>query len=437
MKLLLIEPANKHAELRGNFRIPPLSLGVLAGLTPEEWEVTIVQEPMDPVDFDENWDLVGITAATNNVLRGYEVADRFRERGIKVVMGGIHPTVLPDEALLHCDAVCIGEGESVWGSILSDATSGTLKNKYKQTRFLDLRHYTPPRRSVMPVRRSFFFDVGTVETTRGCPYHCEFCSVGLMHGNKVRTRPLTPLLREIESIENDLLFFVDNNVISNKTFAKKLFREMIPMKKRWVAQSTISIAGDKELLKLASESGCFGLLIGLENITRKGFTKYNKSLNNLAELKEALRLLKEHGISVLATMVFGNDGDDRDTLRESLDNLLTIDLIAASLGMLIPYPGTQTAAFLERENRILTKNWDLYDINNLVFKPKQFSCAEFREEMRSLRRTYFSWPHIVRRTVSHRQNNIRFGFGLNVAMRLHNVRHRKMLNFPISEDELA
>jgi radical SAM superfamily enzyme YgiQ (UPF0313 family) len=420
MRLLLIEPTNKHAGLRTEFRVPSLVLELLATLTPPDWDVRIIQEPFESVDFDEEVDLVGITVVTNTANRAYQIADEYRKRDKKVVMGGIHPTILPQEALNHCDAVCLGEGEKIWGDILQDFKKGKLSRLYRQDRITDLDNYPVLNREELQRRRSLFFDIGTVETSRGCPYSCDFCSVHIMHGRKIRHRPIETVLKEMESIANRTMFFVDNNIISNILYAKKLFREMIPQKKRWTAQATIAFAKDKELVKLASDSGCFGLLVGLESIVEEGFQKYNKSLKNLDELKEALKLFKDHGISILATMVFGHDFETKDTLRRTLDNLLDLDLITASLGILVPYPGTKLAERLEKQNRLLSKDWSLYDINNLLFIPNNFDCDEFIEEMQYLRKKYFALPAAIKRTLSHAGNDVWIGLGLNLAMRLHN-----------------
>jgi radical SAM superfamily enzyme YgiQ (UPF0313 family) len=295
-----------------------------------------------------------------------------------------------------------------------------LRPFYKQERTTNLSDYPLLNHRAIARRRSRFFDIGTIETSRGCPYDCEFCSVSIIHGRKIRNRPLRPVLQEMESIDNRILFFVDNNIIANIPYAKQLFREMMPLRKRWTAQATIGIAKDRELVRLASDSGCFGLLVGLESVVEEGFQKYRKSMKSLEELKEALKLLKDYGISVLATMIFGHDFDTKDTMRRTLDRLQDLDLIAASLGILVPYPGTRLAGRLEQQDRLLSKDWSLYDINNLLFKPQNFSCVEFVEEMQNVRKKYFSLPSVVKRVFSHAGNSIWVGIGLNVAMNVHN-----------------
>jgi radical SAM superfamily enzyme YgiQ (UPF0313 family) len=436
MKLLLIEPANRFTGLKNKFHVPPLALGLLASLAPSDWEVEILLDPKDSIHYDMEVDLVGITAATNNVKRGYEIADQFRAYGKKVLMGGIHPTLMPEEALEHCDSVCIGEAEPVFSTMLEDFKKGSLKKTYRQKQYFDLSLYKPLRRDLMALNRSFFFDVGTVETSRGCPYDCDFCTVSSIHGRKIRHRPLENLMPEIESIDNRLIFFIDDNIISNTQRAKEFCRELIPLKKRWAGQASISITRDRELMKLISDSGCFGLIVGLESVVEEGFNNYSKSVKSMDELKEALVILKDNGIGVLATMVFGQDFDNRSTMQESLHNLLELDLTSASLGILVPYPGTKVADRLQTQGRILTRDWDYYDINNLVFKPKNFTCEEFLEEMGNLRKGFFSLSSICSRTFNYRGVSLWIALGVNMAMWKHNKKN-SLLDFTSEEDETS
>jgi radical SAM superfamily enzyme YgiQ (UPF0313 family) len=429
MKLLLIQPApymdhqDKSFNLvnfiarKNYFTVPPISLGILAALTPPDWEIRIIQEPHQKVDFNEPADLVGITANTNNVTRGYQIADAFRMRGIKVIMGGIHPTARSEEALEHCDSVCAGEAELVWNDILDDLKNGRLKKRYKAATYFDLKNYTLPRRDLMTSSNSFFFSAATLETSRGCPYNCDFCSVSLSHGNRIRYRQAESVIEEISKVNRKKFFFVDNNVVADHRKAKELFRSMIPLHIKWTGQATISIADDPELLKLAADSGCYGLLIGIENITDEGLKKYKKSKKDFMTLKSAVKSLSDHGISVQAHMVFGNDFDTRDSIKETLERLYELDIASATLGIMVPYPGTKLAEDLEREDRILTRNWDLYDIHHLVFKPMNFTEEEFIEQIQHIRNEFFSVGRMLSRTIKCR-NPIVLGF--NLSVRSHN-----------------
>ncbi len=436
-KLLLIEPASRlkyqkrkfqYLENVANkhyFRRASLALGVLAGLTPPDWEVEIRREPIDQIDFDVQVDLVGITAVTHTANRGYDIADEFRKRGVKVIMGGIHPTVLTEEALLHCDSVCQGEAEPLWKDVLEDVLSGQLKKIYKCDTPFDLAGYTSPRRDLTPDFKSFIIDPGvSVEVSRGCPFNCDFCSVAIIHGRKIRYRPTESIIEEIKSIESNKLFFVDNNIIADFRRSKELFSAMVPLKKQWMGQASMNIVNDPELLKLAVDSGCTGLLIGIESVLDKGLNKYIKSPVNFEELKKSVRILKEYGIKVLAHMVFGNDFDSGATMKESLERLCQLDVASASLGIIIPYPGTKFAESLEKQGRILSKDWDYYDINHLVFRPMHQKEEDFLRDVEKLRKDYFSLKLIMSRTMKFRDLEV---LGLNIAQRSHNKVHHTLM----------
>jgi len=411
-KLLLIEPAVKMQYRTSKIRVfekiankeyfkkPSLALGVIAGLTPPNWEIKIIQGPGDKFEYNDQPDLVGITAVTHTAKRGYEIATEFRKHGVKVIMGGIHPTILPEEALQHCDSVCVGEAESVWGDVIKDVESGQLRRIYKANSLLELTKYTSPRRDLMSKQKSSMFNPGVfIEASRGCPYNCDFCSVSNIHGRKIRYRSTDKLIKEIESIKGKKFFFVDNNIVANIQKAKELFRALIPLKIKWTGQATISIARDPALLKLAVESGCKGLLIGVESVTDDGLHKYNKNPGNFQELASALKVLKDHGIRVLAHMVFGNEFESANSMSESLRRLSQLDVVSASIGIMTPYPGTQLAKNLEKQGRILSRDWDLYNINSLVFQPVNFTCIDFIEEIEKLRKQYFSYKAILSRAI--------------------------------------
>lgn len=440
-KLLLIEPASRlkyqrkrihYLENIANghyFKVPSLALGVLAGLTPGDWEIQVIREPGEVISFGEEADLVGITAVTHTARRGYEIADQFRKRGVKVIMGGIHPTVMYKEALQHCDAVCIGEAEPVWKDVLHDAASGKLKKIYRSIEPFDLRGYVFPRREIMQGFKSFLYNPGvSVEASRGCRYSCNFCSVKFIHGRKIRYRPLDNLMEEIGRIDSSRIFFVDNNIVANFSQAKALFRALIPLKKSWTAQATINIASDPELLKLAVDSGCKGLLVGIESVTDAGLNNYAKSPRSYEDLKRDLRILKEHGIRVLAHMVFGNDFESGRSIQESLRRISELDVASASFGIMVPYPGTEIALDLARKGRILTRDWDYYDIHHLVFQPLNFTHETFLKEIDTLRKEFFSMRSIMSRTLRYRDPEV---LGFNIFQRSHNKVHYNLGSIPL------
>ncbi len=429
MKLLLIQPSPRinhldksyhllhHIARNQYFTVPPLSLGILAALTPPSWEIRIIQEPNRKVNFDEPADLVGITASTSNITRGYQIADEFRKRGVRVIMGGIHPTVRYQEALDHCDSVCLGEAELIWKDVLEDLVRNRLKRIYKADAYFDLKNYTPPRRDLMTRSDSVFYSAVNIETSRGCPYQCNFCSVSLSHGTRIRYRHHESIAEEISGMNRKKFFFVDNNIVANHDRAKELFKSLIPLKVKWTAQATISIADDPMLLKYAVDSGCYGLLIGIESITDDGLKAYKKSKDDFGALKASIKTLNDHGIAVLAHMVFGNDFDTKASMRQTLERLHELDIASATLGIMVPYPGTKLAMDLEMEGRILTKEWDLYDIHHLVFQPRNFSTEEFLEEIQWIRREFFTFGRMFSRTLQCRNPRV---LGFNLSNRSHN-----------------
>jgi len=274
MKIKLIAPHERGGVSISSgetFKIQKVSLPLLAAFTPAGHTVTIVDEAFSPDDVSEDVDLVGISVMTDLVPRAYRIADMYRQRGVKVVMGGIHPTVLPCEALKHADSVVVGEGEEVWPKLVSDAESRRMQRLYRANRTNDLRKMPRPRRDLYPrpVYRSYTPLAIGVETARGCPHDCEFCSIGSVMGRRYRPRPLPEVLAEMESIESRHLFLVDDALGLNRPSAKKLFAEMVPLRRIWAGQGTVSLAEDLDLLRLMKRSGCLGLLVGFESVQKE------------------------------------------------------------------------------------------------------------------------------------------------------------------------
>ena len=261
MKIKLIAPHEQRKDaISSPFRLQRVNLPLLAALTPPGHTITIVEEAFAPDDIDQEVDLVGITVLTELALRAYHIGDTYRRKGVKVVMGGIHPTVLPDEALEHADAVVVGEAEGVWPQLVSDAASGQMQRIYRAGKMTDLQGLPKPRRDLLPGSRYQGYipiPIG-VETSRGCPYDCEFCCIGQTLGQQYRVRPVQEVIAEIESIDSPHLFFVDDALGLNRNMAKKLFTEMIPLRRRWLAQGTVSLAEDLELLRIDETCGVPG-----------------------------------------------------------------------------------------------------------------------------------------------------------------------------------
>lgn len=372
MKLELIVPATQGGSRRPKKTlIPPLGLAMVAAVTPPEVEVSLTDENVTPIDFQKETDLVGITALTVTAQRAYEIADTFRARGVKVILGGIHPSILPEEASQHADAVVIGEAEGIWLKVLEDFKSGRLQREYRQHERPSLVGLPLPRRDLFA--KGAYYVRNTISTTRGCPYSCSFCTVTSFFGHTYRCRPIEEILKEIETFkERKFIAFVDDNIVGNPEFAKELFRALIPYKIKWVAQASVTVAKDDELLKLAAASGCISLFIGFESILPANLAAVHKKINVVDEYENIIRKIHSYGIAIHGFFIFGLDEDDEDVFRRTVRFAQKMRLETAQFDCLTPYPGTAVHESLDKAGRIITKDWKQYGYD-LVFEPKLMS----------------------------------------------------------------
>ena len=371
MNILLISPSVcPDIKTPEGLMIPQLALHILEGLTPDSHSVKIVEEECEPVNIDEECDLVGISCMTSNAPRAYSLAKEFMNRGKKVVLGGVHPTILPDEALQYADAVVVGEAEGVWEQVLADCENGGMKRKYEQPP-PSLQRYIPIKFRKTSKRR--LFNVLPVMTTRGCPYSCDFCCVSSLYGKKIRHAPLDNVVRDIEESEGKIYIFLDDNIIGEPRYAKELFKAITPLHIKWVGQASISFVHDAELMKLAARSGCGALFFGLESVSVMQLKKMRKSIKEIEQMGEAVKKIKGMGIHFHASFVFGFDGDTSAIFPETLEFLHKYKINTASFNILTPYPGTAVYRQFKNEGRLLTEDWKYYDHSTVVFKPKNMS----------------------------------------------------------------
>ena len=329
MKLLIIAPKWPDNSLWGQivFRFPYLALTTLAALSGDGWDVAIVDENVQPIDWEDLPDLAAISIMTPLAPRGYDIADTYRAKGVRVVLGGIHATMMPDEAAQHADAVVIGEAETTWPTVLKDFENQTLRSRYQPAGFCGLDRLAVPHRHLLP-RKAYFF-INTLQTTRGCPFDCEFCSVTSFYGHTYRTRPVEDIVAEVEQMQGGFIFFVDDNIVGKPAYAKKLFKALIPLKVKWFSQASLSIVKDNELLDLAQQSGCSGLFIGFESLSQESLKAMGKSVNRVAEYRDAIRAIHDHGIGIQGSFIFGTDQDDSAVFADVLRFIETTHLEAA------------------------------------------------------------------------------------------------------------
>jgi len=380
-------------------RFQPLGLGIIAALTPHDWKVEIVDENFEPFRFQEA-DLVGLTAFTANITRAYEISDLYRKKGIPTVLGGIHASMCPEEALRYADAIVIGEAESVWANVISDLEAGKMQGVYKGD-WLDLQEMPQPRRDLFNPHYMF----GSVQTSRGCPMNCEFCSVTVFNGHKYRKRPVELVLDELQTIPQKMVFFVDDNIIG---FGKEdeersiaLFKGMVKrgIKKDWFCQASINFANNEEVLEYAAKSGCRMVFLGLEAEKTDALEEVNKRLNlkiGVDAYEETFRRINQHGIAVLGAFIYGMDGDTPEKLRQRTDYILRSGIDVMQVTYLTPLPGTRTFNKLKDEDRLLCtdfpSDWVHYDMTEVTYKPLSMSPEKLSRVMQeNTRRLYSRW----------------------------------------------
>ncbi|MBN2186910.1 MAG: B12-binding domain-containing radical SAM protein [Dehalococcoidia bacterium] len=401
-KLLLINPVNPHRAglaVSLSSRFPPLGLGVLAALTPDNWEVALIDENFKPFEYQEA-DLVGLTAFTAAAPRAYEIASIYKEQDITTVMGGIHASMLPHEALRYVDSVVIGEAESVWSQVIADFMAGGIQQIY-QGEWLGLAGMVQPRRDLFNPEYVF----GTIQTSRGCPMDCEFCSVTVFNGHRYRQRLVSEVLDELESIPQKRVFFVDDNIIgygkATEERAVALFKGMIErgIKKDWWCQASINFADNEELLEYAAKSGCRMVFLGVEAEDVDALEEVGKKLNlkkGVGSYKEAFHSINRHGIAVLGGFIYGMDSDTPEKLRHRTDYILHSGIDAVQMSYLTPLPGTRLFNRLRDAGRLLyanfPKDWEYYDLTGVVYKPALMTIQEFSAvTLEGARRIYSGW----------------------------------------------
>jgi radical SAM superfamily enzyme YgiQ (UPF0313 family) len=411
MKLTLIKPnlgRKEHSLYVDEGRMEPLQLGVLAALTPPDVEVVLYDDRMEPVPYDEATDLVAITVETFTARRAYEISAEFRQRGVPVIIGGMHPTLLPEEMAQHADAVYIGDAEMLWAQVIEDARKGRLQPVYRAKGGI-------PHPGIFP-RRDIFQGKGYLPITllqfgRGCRFECDFCATSVFFNKTQFRRNIREVIGEIEAQERKVLFFVDDNILSDFEAAKALFRELIPLKVLWVSQASLNMTQDRELMNLMVKSGCLGHVIGFESIDPHSLRDMNKAPNLIQEFegyKPQLEILREYGLQIWAAFTLGHDHDTLETIDRTIDFAIANKFAFAAFNILMPYPNTPLYRRLEAEGRLLYDGcWWLhpeYRFNHAAFQPQQMSPEELTDAGFRARTTFNSPLSIIRRAFDFKTN---------------------------------
>ena len=397
MKILLVMPAIKpNASLYEKILLKltmwsSITLQQLSALTDDKHEVKIIDENYEKIRYDGNYDLVAISTFTSTAFRAYEIADRFRGKGIKVVLGGYHPTALPGEAKQHADAVVIGEAEGVWQALLEDAEKDNLKPFY-------VSNPVGGEEIISPVENKYFSVVKGVEATRGCIHKCNFCAISnSLIGCKFRKKPIERVIKEIEDLKCKSFVFYDSSLTIDVKYTKELFKRLKELNKNFACFGNANVlARDEELLKLAYDAGCVAWAVGFESVLQGTLNSIGKR-NRVDDYEKVVKKVNEYGMALIASFVFGFDNDTENVFNETLAAIHKWNVDSIGVNILTPFPGTPLFRQLDNEDRILTKNWSKYDLYHVVHLPKRMTPEKLYNGVKMLAENFFSFSNILKK----------------------------------------
>ncbi|GFZ30881.1 B12-binding domain-containing radical SAM protein [Clostridium zeae] len=425
MKVLLIMPTvhKEGIERVKPFWLPPLGLATIASYIPNDVDVEIIDENIKDIDFNINVDLVGISCMTSQANRAYDIAREFRKRNVTVVIGGYHPSSLPEEAAKHVDAVMVGEGEGIWERLINDFKNNDVKKYYRhEDGFPVLCELPRPRRDLLA---DGYQMINTIQTARGCPYACEFCNVSTFFGRQYRVKPIDEIVAEVKEMKEkygDMFFFVDDEITANPKRSIELFKALTPLKIHWWSQATLrNMTSNPDVIKYAKDSGCFIMVVGLETINEKNMEKMNKAHNSIASYEEQIAMIQENGIYLNPSFTFGHDNDTAETFENVHKFINRNNIAMATFNILTPLPNTKFYNRLMEENRIFEHDWSKYNMGNCVFNPKSMSAQELDRCFQEFCRKFYSIHEIGIRVSKVRKEDRGLLYGFNLG-------YKKMLD---------
>lgn len=408
MRILLIFPRIEHGMTTGfdkrSWRkivagYPIITLPYLAAVTPKKYDVKIINENYDDIDFNDDADIIGITCYTMTAPRVYEIADEFRKKGKTVILGGYHPTAMPEEASKHADSIIKGMAENNWPKALKDFENGKLKKIYERDHDFDVDQMPSLRRDL--IRHNPF--LGALQTTRGCANNCEFCAISSFCGNVIKQRPVEDIVEEIKNMPNKIFIFHDPHLTQHRKYAMKIFKELIRQKvhKNWVANGTANILGkvDEEFLDLAHKAGCVEWFVGFESVSQKALDSVKKTHNKVEDFKKMIDRVHSYGMTIQGGIIFGFDEDEKDIFDTTYETIQDWDMDVLEVNILTPYPGTPLFERLDRQGRILTRDWSRYNQVDVVFEPKHMTPEELLDGTREFSKKFYGYPNLIKRTV--------------------------------------
>ena len=402
MNITLIQPRVGTSGVKGS--MPPLAMGILAKFTPKDIALQFIEDGLEEIPDDLKTDLVALSVTTLTAKRAYEIADNYRSKGIKVVMGGIHPTLLPEETLQHADAIVIGVGELVWSELLQDAKNNKLQRVYTGKNDGPLNGLTPDR-SIYKNKK--YSPIVPIQFGRGCPFSCDFCSVHSFYGNVINHRPVNEVLEEVSLLKNKLLFFVDDNIYAYGAGAIELLRGLSKMNVRWIGQASVNVASKPETVQLLKESGCVGLIIGFESMSEQSLDQMQKTVNTKNDYQKTVNLLKKNRIMIAGSFIFGYDADTPSSIINALDFSEKNNFVHAYFNPLVPTPSTALYDRILKEGRFIEPTWWLsnnFRYGQIPYKTKGMTNKELEVTCIKARLQFDSFKSIFKRAFSSSAN---------------------------------